>query len=783
MLRDVPQGADPLSPENALIFAASPLTGLPMAGLSRVVVAARSPLTGGIGDSQAGGFLPAELKANGYDAIIFRGKSEKPVYLHIKDGDAQLKPADHLWGRTTGEADDILREENGAALEIAQIGPAGENLVRFACIVHNCSRANGRTGNGAVMGSKNLRALVVSHADKPRPTDPEAFSEIGRRLLEKLSDPFWRDFKTLGTAGNIKPLREMGYLPTRNFKSGWFPDFPETGSEGGGACYACPISCKRVAKKSEKVDPRYGGPEYETIAALGSYCGISSQESINISNQLCNMYGMDTISCGATIAFAMECAEHGLLPARDTGEFSLSFGDSDAVQKLTVMIATRKGVGDLLAEGSQRAAEMIGGDALRFVVTSKGQELPAHMPQLKPSMGLIYAVNPFGADHQSSEHDTMLAAPPGSSIRQWLAVLGVDPDRRIRKGKADGRLDEFSVSFAIQTQYFYSLLDTLCMCQFVWGPSWQALGPKDLLDLCASGIGWDATVPELMKIGERRLNMMRYFNAREGFTKKDDTLPERFFKPLPDGPAIGAYVDRDAFREGRELYYSLAGWDNSTGNPTREKLESLSLGWLPPMTAPCPTDPAVMSAVVLAGGKSLRMGTDKALLKWREKNFLETLLYTLSMFRSSFVSTADKTQYKTLRYRTIPDLYPGIGPVGGIYASLLASDDDYLFVTACDTPFMSADLIRELCRAAEGYDCCIARERDGRLHPLCGVYGRSMIPVFRKQIDDGRYKIAIAYEKVKTRYFDLSPRQAAELKNFNTRQEYLDMMESLNETA
>jgi aldehyde:ferredoxin oxidoreductase len=373
VLKNLRPGVDALSPENVLVFAVSPLTGLPIAGLSRVTAAAKSPLSGGMGDSQAGGFLPSEMKANGYDAVVFKGKASDPVYLHIKDGCAELKSAGRLRGKTTGEAEDALRSELGEAIEIAQIGPAGENRVRFACIVHNCSRANGRTGIGAVMGSKNLRALVVSHAEKPKPRDPEAFGKICGRLVEKLRDPFWRHFKERGTTINVEILRGMGYLPTQNYASGWFPAFKGFQNEelkGGGGCYACPLDCKRVAGKSEAVEPRYGGPEYETIAALGSYCGVSQTEAINISNQICNMYGMDTVSCGATISFAIECAEKGLLDEYARG-LSLSFGDAETIHRLMTMIAKREGIGDLLAEGSKRAAEIIGNGAEKYALTSK----------------------------------------------------------------------------------------------------------------------------------------------------------------------------------------------------------------------------------------------------------------------------------------------------------------------------------------------------------------------------------------------------------------------------
>lgn len=586
-LRSIPPGIDPLSPENVLVFAVSPLTSLPMAGLNRVAVVSKSPLTGAVGDSQAGGGLPVELKNNGYDAVVFRGRAREPVYLYIGGGRAELCPASHIWGLATGDSDEIVRRELGdETLEIAQIGPGGENMVRFACIVHNCSRANGRTGNGAVMGSKNLKALVVARAKRPGPRDPEALQKINATLIKRLGDPFWRDFSRHGTAGSVAPLQDMGFLPTENFRRGRAddPDDPRDGEMIGGGkagCSLCPIACKRVAEVEGKVDPRYGGPEFQTIAALGTNCGVTSMEAVCVANQLCNMYGLDTISCGATIAFAMECGKRGLLGGCDTDGLDISFGNGETVERLITMIANREGFGDLLAEGSYRVAEKIGGEAMECVVASKKQELPAHMPQFKPSVGLIYAVNPFGADHQSSEHDTMLNLPPESPARKWLSQLGVDPDYRPPHAEGARDLDEFTVRFAYLTQCFYSTLDTLCMCQFVWGPGWQALGPDDIIDLCRCGIGWDVTLDELMKIGERRVNMMRAFNAREGFSDRDDTLPKRFFKPLMHGGS-GSYLDSDSFERAKKIYYRLAGWEESTGNPTPEKLSELSLEWLTP---------------------------------------------------------------------------------------------------------------------------------------------------------------------------------------------------------
>jgi aldehyde:ferredoxin oxidoreductase len=586
ILREMPAGVDPLGPENMLVFSVSPLTGLPISGQSRLVATAKSPLTGAIGDSQGGGFFPAQLKANGWDAIVFRGRSQSPVYLYIDGEKAELRPADHLWGKVTGEAEKLIKEELGSdKVEVAQIGPAGENLVRFACILSRSTRANGRNGMGAVMGSKNLRAVVLKHAKPRAPHDRERFAELAKSARQRLKEnKAVTGLGEHGTNGNLEPFSEQGFLPTKNWTTGYFPEgaqkitgttMTETILIERDTCHACAVRCKRVVEIPGKVDPFYGGPEYETAAALGSYCGITSLEDVSLANQLCNMYGLDTISCGGTISFAMECYEHKLLSKKDTGGLELKFGNGETMLKMIEMIAYRKGIGDLLAEGSKRAADQLGGEAHKFTISVKGQELPAHMPQFKPSLGLIYAVNPFGADHQSSEHCPVLMLPPDSRERRRLAKLGV------WKGYDNPyEMDEEKVRFAFDTQCYFSILDTLCLCQFVWGPSWELFGPDEMLDLCKYGIGWETSLFELMRVGQRRINMMRYFNAREGFSRADDYLPERMFEPLPDGPSEGISVNREEFLRALEMYYQFAGWDAQTGNPTEATLRKLSLGWL-----------------------------------------------------------------------------------------------------------------------------------------------------------------------------------------------------------
>jgi len=586
LLQDMEPGIEPLSPENILVFSVSALTALPISGISRLTVTAKSPLTGTIGDSQSGGYFPAHFKGNGWDALVIRGKAEKPVYLYIDGDRIEIRDAKNLWGKVTGEAEILIRGELGEEnLEIAQIGPAGENLVRFACIINMCNRANGRNGMGAVMGSKNLKAVAVKKAKAAKAFDKDGFKALATSVRQRLEEnQTVAGLGKFGTDGDLEGFSNEGFLPTRNWSSGYFPEgavsttgttMYETILKERDTCFGCAVRCKRVVEVPGLVDPLYGGPEYETCATFGSYCGVSKLETIALANQLCNMYGLDTISCGATIAFAMECYEKGIINERHTDGVKLKFGNNAAVPELVKKIAKREGFGDLLAEGSLRAAQKIGSGAVKLSISVKGQELPAHMPQYKPSVGLVYAVNPFGADHQSSEHDVFLVLPPDSRERQRLAKLG------LLKGYADPFvLDDEKVRFALESQRYFSVLDTLCLCQFVWGPAWELYGPDDIVDLCRYGIGWDTSLHELMLVGERRINMMRFFNAREGFGKNDDTLPDRIFEPFKDGPSEGAHLDRATFERAVEAYYDFAGWDRSTGNPTDACLRRLSLGWL-----------------------------------------------------------------------------------------------------------------------------------------------------------------------------------------------------------
>lgn len=596
LLKELPPGADPLGPENVLVMALSVLTGTAISGQSRMTAAAKSPLTGGIGDSQGGGFFPAEMKFAGFDAVVFKGKSEKPVYLWIHNGKYELRDASHLWGKITGEAESAIREELGdEKIEVWQIGPAGEKGVRYAGVFSMSNRANGRTGMGAVMGSKNLKAVAVRGKNRPSVADKATLNELARWGAANLDDSDISGLAKYGTAETTGSNQTSGTLPTYNYNSGVFDGWEaidgttmydtilkgaaegKQDREGRDTCYACTVRCKRVVEITEgkyKVDPLYGGPEYETTSTFGNYCAVDDLAAISKANEICNKYGIDTITCGATISWAFEAFNEGKLTLEDTGGIDLTWGNADAMVQLTELIAKREGFGDLLAEGSQRAAKQIGRGTEEYLITFKGQEAPAHMPQVKRTLSVIYATNPFGADHQSHEHDPAIEGD-FEFYEDRLAVLGFTEEQEERS------LNDEKVRWAMKSQHMYSAMDSLNLCQFVYGPAWQLYGPEDMVKLVQAVTGWeDVSFEELQTVGERRLNMMRAFNAREGIDRKADELPDKLFKPLKGGVSDGWKLDRDEVKAAIDKYFEFCGWDIESGIPKREKLEELDLGWV-----------------------------------------------------------------------------------------------------------------------------------------------------------------------------------------------------------
>ena len=587
ILREVPKGADPLGPENLLTVFPSVVTGATIAGQSRINVNAKSPMSGAIGDSQAGGFFPAEFKFTGYDGIVFRGQSPKWVYLTIIDGKTELHDASHLLGKLTGEVDALLKKEVGdEKAEVMQVGPAAEKGVRFSAIVNMANRMNGRTGMGLVMASKKLKAIVVRGKTKPSIADPKILTELNRWGAQNIATNADTDsLAKHGTASVVIFQNTIGSLPTRNYTEGQFEQaeaisgekMTETILKERDTCFACTLRCKRVVEIMEgkyKFDPLYGGPEYETIGVFGSYCGIGDLAAIAQAHMICDMHGVDSITCGATIAFAMECYEKGIITQEDTGGIDLRFGNADAMLEVLKQIVTKSSkLGSILAEGSARAAQKWGNGADECLVTVKNQEAPAHMPQAKRVLGLIYAVNPFGADHQSSEHDPYYEEGVAEFNLNRLKEMGLGEPQPLYS------LTPEKVRFGYLTECFYSMMDTLTLCQFVYGPTWCLFGPNDTAKMVQAVTGWDVTVDELIELGHRRITLMRTFNARDGFSRKDDQLPKKFFKPLVGtGPTAGVAITHEEMNAALDEYYRLAGFTND-GIPTPKTLKALGVEW------------------------------------------------------------------------------------------------------------------------------------------------------------------------------------------------------------
>jgi len=474
------------------------------------------------------------------------------------------------------ECQNAIRDELGDSLiKVAYIGPAGENLVRFANVMHDLDAAAGRTGMGAVMGSKNLKAIAVRGHQRVSIADTAAFKEIARWIAENtpITNKGMHDF---GTARVVAALDPAGGLPTRNFQLGSIEGADKITGQAmkdtiltrRRACFACPVQCKREVKVDTPyvVDPQYGGPEYETVAALGSDCGITDLLAIAKGGEMVNAYGLDSISCGATIAFAMECFENGLLSTKDTGGVELRFGNTEAMLQMVEQIALRQGFGDTLAEGVARAAKKIGSAAEEYALHIKGQELPMHEPRLKQGLGVGYAISPTGADHCHNIHDTVYTDV--GPMLEALYPLGIlEPMAANDLSSAKIRLLKY------YSEYIHFLNCAVC-CYFVM--SLSLVGMERLTQLVRAVTGWDTTFFELLKVGERATNMARVFNLREGFKTKDDTMPKRFFTPHPSGP-LKVALDPKAFEEGKAIYYDMMGWPN--GIPTPGRLGELGIEW------------------------------------------------------------------------------------------------------------------------------------------------------------------------------------------------------------
>jgi aldehyde:ferredoxin oxidoreductase len=577
LLRDMPPGVDPLGPDNVLVFTTSIINGLSLSGTNRYTAAAKSPLTGGYGESEAGGWWAPELRAAGYDGIAVRGRAASPVYLWIKDGQVEFRDAGPYWGKLSGEVQEGLEQELGdKRIRVLQTGISGERGVRFAAIVNQLKHFHGRCGLGAVMGAKNLKAIAVRGSKINAPVD-----KVGAKsTLTFFKDHYDRArdrFHQTGTAGGLLSLEASGILPTRNFRDGSFEHakaisgqkMAETILVNRGTCYACMVACKReVEVKELGVTPRFGGPEYESLAATGSLCGVGDLNALAKINQLLAQYVLDSISTGVAIAFAMECYEHGIITMADTGGVELVWGSAEAVEQMVHLIGRREGIGKLLGEGVKRAAERLGRGAERFAMHVKGQELPMHDPRGKKSLALAYALSPTGADHMEAPHDPLYEGfhPDGHP----LGGLGlIEPVKMLDFGPRKVRAYYY-------TQQVWSFYNSVGMCDFVGTPL-NALALEQFASYVNSVTGWNMSLYELMKVGERNNTLARIFNNREGFTPADDVLPQRMHEGIGNGAIKGARIDPAEFLAARKTYYEMAGWDPQTGKPTDAKLAELGI--------------------------------------------------------------------------------------------------------------------------------------------------------------------------------------------------------------
>jgi aldehyde:ferredoxin oxidoreductase len=586
LMQQVPAGTDPFAPENILTLATGVMTGAPLPASCRFAAVGKSPLTGTAGESEAAGFFGPELKMAGFDAVVLRGRSEKPVYLWITGGKAEIKDAAHLSDAGAREVEDAIRKEMGSKkIRVAQTGLAGMNRVRFANITNNLGHFNGRCGFGALMGSKNVRAVAALGTEKSEFQDPAFLRETAQNYAATFKDsPAGEALYVYGTTAFPEILSAAGALPVNNFRRSSLDDPAPVGGDTYNeillqkrkGCYACPIRCKRgIALDDPKygVDSRYGGPEYETISALGTNLNITDLKAIAKGNEICNRYCIDTISAGMTIAFACECFEEKIITTADTDGLELRFGDADLMIRLLEMIARREGFGDRLAEGSARLAQQWGIEDKPCHLAVKGQEVSMHDPRVKVGVGIGFAVSPYGADHMTAAHDTVFVDENSFALNS-VKPLGIYEPMHATNISAQ-KVRNYKL-----LENFWRTLDALGLCVFGYAP--RGVMPIETMVKCVHAVtGWETSLFELMRAGERGTMLARAFNSRDGFTIKDDRLPRRLFDPKPDGANAGKQIfQENDFKEAIRLYYEMIGCCPDTGRPQRSNLLELGLDWV-----------------------------------------------------------------------------------------------------------------------------------------------------------------------------------------------------------
>ncbi len=572
---EVKPNIDPLGPENKLIFMTGPLTGTRSPSTGRYSVVAKSPLTGLWGHANSAGYWGQDFKRSGFDGIIFEDVASQPIYFMTDNGKAELRDATHLWGKSTSETTKLIKEELGEGFNVSCIGIAGENLVKYAAIINDASepywgRAAGRCGLGTVMGSKRLKAIAsrgkakisIANEVKYREEAKQRFDWVNQSLLKMTLEVY-------GTAAVLDMVNVKGGFPTRNWQTGVF----EAADNINGTaindnilkerkpCYACPIHCGRISEiKAGSYASKGEGPEYESLGALGSMCGIDNLEAITFAHFLCNEYGLDVISTGNTIAFAMECYEKGILIEQETDGLELNFGNYDVMIKLVHKIAKREGLGNLLAEGVRIISQKLGKGTERFAMHVKGLELPAYDPRAAKITGLAYVTANRGGDHITAfiEGPTFLSMP-------FLIVDGELGDELLESPEDASMVKEYEDAF--------SIFDAIGGCKFMG----MVLTGEDWATLIATLTGREFTEVMFRRTGERIYNLARAFNIREGLTRANDILPKRLLEdPMPEGPAEGHIINLDPLLD---AYYEYRGWDKD-GKPTPEKLKELELAWL-----------------------------------------------------------------------------------------------------------------------------------------------------------------------------------------------------------
>ena len=572
---EVKPGVDPLGPENKLIYAPGPFSGTTIPCASRITAVGKSPLTNAVGMALSGGYFPAELKFAGYDALIVEGKAEKPTYVWIKDGTVRFQDASKIWGTLTTDCQQIIKDElRDQNVRVSCIGPAGERLSRIACII-NERRALGRKGLGAIMGSKNLKAIAVRGSGSVSIASDKKYKAARATMLKamKESPVLYSEFAKNGTPMVLDLTCAMGIFSAKNWTgTGEFTPADQLGIEGQNSrkigrehCYDCPVGCSQL--KLAKTGPYAGtlteGPEFETLYAFGGETGVDNLDSIIAADRLSDELGLDTISAGVTIGFAMELFERGILGTTDTGGLELKFGNDQAMITLLRLMAYREGLGALLADGSKAAAEKIGKGTEKYAMHIKGLEPPAYDVRGAKAHGLNYATSYTGADHNR-----------GYAFQEIFGIpVPFAVDRFSIENK--GKLTKWNLDVRAAT------CDCPTMCAFLLDTALPGNATQNTSALMEAVTGLNITPDEVQKVGERINNLARAFNVREGFTRADDTFPERLMtEPLKAGGSKGQLISKDDLKVMLDEYYTVRGWDLNTGTPTRTKLIELGLGYV-----------------------------------------------------------------------------------------------------------------------------------------------------------------------------------------------------------